>query len=353
MAAVAEEIHAGSSAGRATQQRGRSGRRRWGPIKAVRGVAQGLTSVVRAPARRLRNRNRRGMASMSSQLMEPALSGGTFNQSFQFQQHLDWLTTTVAGGLGRLVTGQQQQNSGLSMSAEERGMSRREFNFPEQLCVDGSCQELAATGHRTWGSWKDGRGLLQIKIYDFALYVDKDKARRSEVGSKFRHREFSDLRDDRQYYNSLRSAPDINMSLLVRTNHVLPIGVMAREYERILRKRITLVGGDRHDPDLNTMLDYFKESNLPEHVKWGPGSVRKGTVLTFRRTGCGGLAAKANHEDLGEVPSQQVAAALFDLYLGDNPVHHKAKRVAGQKVHEIISNAETPVHSLIPKLLPV
>lgn len=40
-----------------------------------------------------------------------------------------------------------------------------------------SAQELTATGHRTWGSWKDGRGLLNIKIYDFALYVDKEQVR--------------------------------------------------------------------------------------------------------------------------------------------------------------------------------
>lgn len=177
------------------------------------------------------------------------------------------------------------------------------------------------------------------------------QARKSQLGRRYREEDFSSLKDDRGFYSHLRSSPDIHMSLLVRTNHVLPIGVMAREYERILRKRIAIVGGDRQDPHLNSMLECFKEANLPEHVKWGPGSVRKGTLLTFRRTPCGGLAAAANHEELGEVPSQQVAAALFDLYLGDNPVHYRAKRATGQAVHEAIANAPPapqPVGGILP-----
>lgn len=63
----------------------------------------------------------------------------------------------------------------------------------------------------------------------------------------------------------------------------------------------------------------------------------QGTILTFHRTESGGLSAKANHEVLGEVPSQKVSQALFDLYLGSNPVHPKAKREAGRKVLNIIA----------------
>mmetsp|Transcript_33797 Transcript_33797/g.84752 ORF Transcript_33797/g.84752 Transcript_33797/m.84752 type:complete len:349 (-) Transcript_33797:44-1090(-) len=339
-AMVAEDPTAGARGAQGGQPR-----RRWGPLNAMRGIRKGLTTVVRAPARRLRRRQQ--MATMSSQLIEPARLGGLP----ALQQQMEWLSTTVAGSLGRLLPQQYQQQEAGANSEEQR-LSRREYSFPEQLCFGGSCQELTATGHRTWGSWKDGRGLLNIKIYDFALYVDKEQARKSQLSRRYRHvGEFSALRDDRAFYSDLRSSPDIHMSLLVRTNHVLPIGVMAREYERILRKRITLVGGDRQDPHLNTMLDCFKEANLPDHVKWGPGSVRKGTLLTFRRTPGGGLAACANHEELGAVPSQQVAAALFDLYLGDNPVHHRAKRDAAQAVHEAISAgppAPQPCGPIIP-----
>lgn len=36
----------------------------------------------------------------------------------------------------------------------------------------GSGQQLLTVGTRHWGNWWDGRGLLKVKIYDFALYVD-------------------------------------------------------------------------------------------------------------------------------------------------------------------------------------
>jgi len=33
-------------------------------------------------------------------------------------------------------------------------------------------QQLLTVGSRHWGNWWDGRGLLRVKIYDFAIYVD-------------------------------------------------------------------------------------------------------------------------------------------------------------------------------------
>lgn len=99
------------------------------------------------------------------------------------------------------------------------------------------------------------------------------QARKSQLSRRYRHvGEFSALRDDRAFYSDLRSSPDIHMSLLVRTNHVLPIGVMAREYERILRKRITLVGGDRQVPPLppqkKKLKNLKKDKELSRRCCW-------------------------------------------------------------------------------------
>jgi len=74
---------------------------------------------------------------------------------------------------------------------------------------------------------------------------------------------------------------------------------------------------------------------LPVSVRV-PSGGPQGTLLTFHRTEGGGLAAKANHELLGETPSPRVSGALFDLYLGDNPVHGRAKKEAGKQVLNII-----------------
>jgi hypothetical protein len=39
-------------------------------------------------------------------------------------------------------------------------------------------QQLLTVGTRNWGNWWDGRGLLRVKIYDFAIYVDGEQVRR-------------------------------------------------------------------------------------------------------------------------------------------------------------------------------
>lgn len=38
-------------------------------------------------------------------------------------------------------------------------------------------QALMTVGSRTWGNWWDGRGLLNVKIYDFAIYADKKQVK--------------------------------------------------------------------------------------------------------------------------------------------------------------------------------
>ena len=37
-------------------------------------------------------------------------------------------------------------------------------------------QQLLTVGNRMWGNWWDGRGLLRVKIYDFAIYIDTEQA---------------------------------------------------------------------------------------------------------------------------------------------------------------------------------
>jgi hypothetical protein len=52
---------------------------------------------------------------------------------------------------------------------------------PEAAAVSSSVfgrpQQLLTVGCRNWGNWWDGRGLLRVKIYDFAIYVDGEQVR--------------------------------------------------------------------------------------------------------------------------------------------------------------------------------
>ena len=55
--------------------------------------------------------------------------------------------------------------------------------------------------------------------------------------------------------------------------------------------------------------------------------MRKGTVLTFRRDPGGQLSAAANALPLVTVRSSPLAAAVFDIYFGEQPVSKRAKKV--------------------------
>ena len=48
------------------------------------------------------------------------------------------------------------------------------------------------------------------------------------------------------------------MSLLVRAARPLPIKMLAGEYERILRRRMTNVGGSPDDPAVQSVVDAFR-----------------------------------------------------------------------------------------------
>ncbi len=145
-----------------------------------------------------------------------------------------------------------------------------------------------------------------------------------------------------QFCKSLRSSGDIDMSLMVRAARNLPIKLLAKEYERILRRRIQKVGGSQSDKALAQMIQSFDEKSLPDSIKQG-GSVKKGTLLTFTKQGSGKMTARANGLQLMSVESPQLCQAVFDLYLGDQPVSKESRQAAGDAVMGMMGTI--PYHS--------
>ena len=132
------------------------------------------------------------------------------------------------------------------------------------------------------------------------------------------------------------------MSLMVRASRNLPIKLLAKEYERILRRRIQRVGGSQTDTALAQMLQSFDEKSLPDSIKQG-GSVKKGTLLTFTKQGAGTMTARANGQQLMTVQSPKLCQAVFDLYLGDQPVSKESRQAAGDAVLGMMGNI--PYHT--------
>lgn len=194
-------------------------------------------------------------------------------------------------------------------------------------------QELVTVGSRQWGHPAIS-SLLRVKIYDFAMYMDGKQARESRVAEQYKGRQKAGP-PDALFYQKLRSADDVEMALMVRASRNLPIRLLAGEYERILKRRLAAVGGRPDDAALAEMVTCFREEALPEAIKAG-ASVRKGTVLVFTRDQAGNLTARADDHDLITVRSRPLCHAVFDLYVGDQPVSRKAKRIVGESFQRLI-----------------
>jgi hypothetical protein len=62
------------------------------------------------------------------------------------------------------VTRQQQQQ-------QQQCQLQQPQDLPSSSSSSSS-RQLLTVGCRHWGNWWDGRGLLRVKIYDFAIYID-------------------------------------------------------------------------------------------------------------------------------------------------------------------------------------
>jgi hypothetical protein len=213
-------------------------------------------------------------------------------------------------------------------------------------------QDLVATGGKQWGSWWDGRALLKVKIYDFALYANPSHLSRalpvltatpdpdahvSRPSRLRRRRHCSSTRQqtisDETLASRIVSDNRVDLTLCVRPARDLPLGMMRSEYHRILQKRICGVGGSVADPSLAELMRYFDEQLLPSGSTCR-GCVRKGTVLHFSRSRNGNLTAVANGVRLTTVNSAKLCEAVFDLYLGQQPVSKQARSDASETFRE-------------------
>ncbi|KXZ47538.1 hypothetical protein GPECTOR_34g697 [Gonium pectorale] len=225
-------------------------------------------------------------------------------------------------------------------------------------------QQQALMTATEWGSggWWDGRGLLRVKIYDFAIYADPGKAIESLAaaatgGDMGRLRPGggasggSDCGVDASCSPAsllVPSASGVDMSLTIRACRNLPLPMLSEEFCRILQRRIVKAGGRPDDPALNELLSYFSRERLPHHVitaaPLGSGqeadAVRKGAAITFSRRSGGELVTEAGGRVLGRVVAPALAEALFDLYLGDQPVSKRAKAAAADALLRLAAGAE-------------
>jgi hypothetical protein len=316
--------------------------------RGVGATASGMSSVVQTPVRAARGLRHRDTAPAAPLQPEPQPEPPKKRTAWDgLLENRDRLVENVKGGLDSA----KELLPPLGGEATPQQLLRR--CFPARLqhaggsgtaAFMGSTHDLAASGTRLFGL-AVGPAKLQVKIYEFALYLDAKQAKGSQLSkqhvatalpqpqlqpSQLQQQPSAPLPDPKQldaFAGSLRSARDIDMSLVVRASRGLPLRLMAAEYERILKRRLRIVGGSPDDPALGQLLAVFRDDRLPEGMVRN-GNVQKDSVLTFTRAGNGRVTAAANGTELTTVNSPAFAAAVFDLYVGDQPVSSEARTTA-------------------------
>ncbi len=181
--------------------------------------------------------------------------------------------------------------------------------FPVSLMVaDGSTQVLTGTGLRT-------RTVLGVKVYAFGLYVDEAAARTALAS--FAGRPPAELERDATFYeNVLRMSFPMSLRLVMTRN--VTGEQMGEAFDGALRPRVVAAAA-RNMPGgeaaLETFRGFFSLDRLTE-----------GAELVFTCTPSGTLNSSVSGERKAAIESRALCWALFDVYLGRNPISAGGKR---------------------------
>ncbi len=191
--------------------------------------------------------------------------------------------------------------------------------FPVSMTVaDGSTQVLLGTGLRT-------RTMLNVKVYAFGLYVDEAGARAalaSHVG-----RPAEQLAGDAQFYGALlRMGFPMSMRLVMTRN--VRGEQMSEAFDGALRPRVIAAAGrgmPGGEEALNTFRGYFSLDRLTS-----------GAELVFTCTSDGTFHSNVVGETKPPISSRALCWALFDVYLGSNPISAAGKRTVIARTPEVL-----------------
>jgi hypothetical protein len=188
-------------------------------------------------------------------------------------------------------------------------------SFPVAMTVaDGSRQLLAGTGLRT-------RTVLGVKVYAFGLYLDSAGSRAALAS--FAGRSAEDLAREQGVYDALlRMGFPMTMRLVMVRN--VTGEQMSEAFDGALRPRVQQAAG-RGMAGGETALDQFRGYFSVERLT-------QGTELVFTCTADGTLHSRVAGEAKPPISSRALCWALFDVYLGRNPISPPGRRTVIARV---------------------
>ena len=157
--------------------------------------------------------------------------------------------------------------------------------------------------------------VFKVKVYAFGLYVHGPSAREKLAAWKGKSAE--ELQGDASFYQALLKG-DFGKSLRLVLVRDVDGEDMREAFEDSLAPRVKaakkdgLLGGAEA---LETFRGFFDE-----------GELSKKSEIIFTAYPGGRLITIVNGEVRPEIENEALARALFDIYLGSDPIHEKAKK---------------------------
>jgi hypothetical protein len=193
--------------------------------------------------------------------------------------------------------------------------------FPVVLQVPGgdAMHTLTGTAIRT-------KTFLKVQVYAYGLYVDADAARGAL--SSWSGRSAGDLEKDDAFYAELLKDNFGKTLRLVMTRDVGGDD-MAEAFDDALAPRV-----QRYDRDNRTSggMDALREFRGYFDID----ELTKETELVFTWVPGGTLVTSIAGSVRGEIESSALSWALFDVYLGEDPVMKKGKKTLIERMPNLL-----------------
>lgn len=196
--------------------------------------------------------------------------------------------------------------------------SRRAFPTTIAIPGGGASHVLMGTAIRT-------RTFLRVQVYAYGLYVDSGAARR--ILAPWRGKAARDLERDESFYAALLR-DSLPKTMRLHMTRDVGGGDMAEAFDGALGPRVDraaergLAGGRAA---LQRFRGYFQV-----------GELTKETVLTFSCLPGGRLLTAVGGELKEPIESAALCWALFDVYLGENPIMERGKRTVVERAPEVL-----------------
>jgi hypothetical protein len=183
--------------------------------------------------------------------------------------------------------------------------------FPVEITAAGGTDThvLAGVAIRT-------KTFLKVKVYAFGIYVDETPARTTL--SSFANQSARDLERNDDFYDRILDR-DFAMTLRLVMTRDVGGEDMADAFDGALRPRVQHAASDMNMPGGEAALDTFRGY-------FSVDEMTKESELLFTCTPNGTLSSLVKGEPADDLNSNALCWALFDVFLGEDPISNGGKK---------------------------